>query len=62
MAFFCSILTLLSQVLYVLAHNNVQYCKRDNINEQHNVFMMYMGRKCFSLLRIPTFRAIFFDK
>ena len=31
--FFCSILSLFRHVLYVLAHNNVQYCKWDNINE-----------------------------
>ena len=24
--------------------------------------MMYIGRKCFSLLKIPTFRAIFLDR
>ena len=27
--------------------------------EEEEELMMYMGRKCLSLLKIPTFRAIF---
>ena len=61
-AFFCSILSLFKFVQYEFSHNRVQYCKCDKINEQQIVLIIYIGRKCFNLLSIPTFRATCFDR
>ena len=40
----------------------MQYCKCGKINEQYIVLIVYIGRKFFHLLSIPTFRAICFDR